>query len=59
MKPDQTAPLKPTILSLIRLTLVNVNAPVVATTSWWLDFSAQVVVIKVKKPIPVDIMFYL
>ena len=24
-------------------TLVNVNAPVVATTSWWLHFSAQVV----------------
>ena len=27
----------------IRFTLVNVNAPVVATTSWWLHFSAQVV----------------
>ena len=26
------------------VTLVNVNAPVVATTSWWLHFSAQVVV---------------
>ena len=25
------------------ITLVNVNAPVVATTSWWLHFSAQVV----------------
>ena len=25
------------------LTLVNVNAPVVATTSWWLHFSAPVV----------------
>ena len=25
------------------LTLVNVNAPVVATTSWWLLFSAPVV----------------
>ena len=23
--------------------LVNVNAPVVASTSWWLHFSAQVV----------------
>ena len=23
------------------LTLVNVNAPVVGTTSWWLHFSAQ------------------
>ena len=26
-----------------RITLVNVNAPVVATTSWWLHFSAPVV----------------
>ena len=26
-----------------KLTLVNVNAPVVATTSWWLHFSAPVV----------------
>ena len=26
-----------------RLTLVNVNAPVVATTSWWLHFTAPVV----------------
>ena len=25
------------------ITLVNLNAPVVATTSWWLHFSAQVV----------------
>ena len=25
------------------ITLVNVNAPVVATTSWWLHFSAPVV----------------
>ena len=25
------------------ITLVNVNAPVVATTSWWLHFSALVV----------------
>ena len=25
------------------ITLVNVNAPVVATTSWWLHFTAQVV----------------
>ena len=25
------------------LTLVNVNAPVVATTSWWLHFKAPVV----------------
>ena len=24
------------------ITLVNKNAPVVATTSWWLQFSAQV-----------------
>ena len=38
-------------------TLVNVNAPVVATTSWWLHFSAQVVALKVKKSIPVDIYF--
>ena len=30
-------------------TLVNVNAPVVATTSWWLHFSAPVVALKVKK----------
>ena len=29
-------------------TLINVNAPVVATTSWWLHFSAQVVASKVK-----------
>ena len=29
-------------------TLVNVNAPVVATTSWWLHFSAPVVALKVK-----------
>ena len=28
---------------LTRITLVNVNAPVVATTSWWLHFSAPVV----------------
>ena len=40
------------------LTLVNVNAPVVATTSWWLHFSAQVVAEKVKKSIPVDFMIY-
>ena len=26
-----------------KITLVNVNAPVVATTSWWLHFSAPVV----------------
>ena len=26
-----------------KYTLVNVNAPVVATTSWWLHFSALVV----------------
>ena len=30
-------------------TLVNVNAPAVATTSWWLHFSAPVVAKKVKK----------
>ena len=27
----------------VKFTLDNVNAPVVATTSWWLHFSAQVV----------------
>ena len=27
----------------ISTTLVNVNAPVVATTSWWLHFTAPVV----------------
>ena len=31
------------------ITLVNVKAPVVATTSWLLHFSAQVVAYKVKK----------
>ena len=31
------------------ITLVNVNAPVVATTSWWLHFTAPVVALKVKK----------
>ena len=31
------------LLELNFITLVNVNAPVVATTSWWLHFSAQVV----------------
>ena len=30
-------------------TLVNVNAPVVATTSWWWQFSALVLALKVKK----------
>ena len=40
-------------------TLVNVNAPVVATTSWWLHFSAPVVELKVKKSIPVDFIIYL
>ena len=40
-------------------TLVNVNAPVVATTSWWLHFSALVVALKVKKSIPVDFIIYL
>ena len=30
-------------------TLVNVNAPVVATTSWWLHFTAPVVAKKGKK----------
>ena len=30
-------------------TLVNVNAPVVATTSWWLHFTATVVAKKGKK----------
>ena len=28
-----------------KITLVNVNAPVVATTSWWLHFTAPVVAI--------------
>ena len=41
------------------LTLVNVNAPVVATTSWWLHFSAPVAALKVKKSIPVDFIIYL
>ena len=41
------------------ITLVNVNAPVVATTSWWLHFSAPVVALKVKKSIPVDFIIYL
>ena len=40
-------------------TLVNVNAPVAATTSWWLHFTAPVVASKVKKSIPVDFMIYL
>ena len=40
-------------------TLVNVNAPVVATTSWWLHFTAPVVALKVKKFIPVDFIIYL
>ena len=40
-------------------TLVNVNAPVVATTSWWLHFTAPVVALKVKKSIPVDFIIYL
>ena len=31
------------------LTLVNVNALVVATTSWWLHFTAPVVALKVNK----------
>ena len=39
--------------------LVNVNAPVVATTSWWLHFTAPVVAYKVKKSIPVDFIIYL
>ena len=43
----------------LSITLVNVNAPVVATTSWWLHFSAQVVAEKVKKSLPVDFMIYL
>ena len=43
----------------LEITLVNVNAPVVATTNWWLHFSAQVVVLKVKKSIPVDFMIHL
>ena len=40
-------------------TLVDVNAPVFATTSWWWKFSALVLTIKVKKSIPVDFMIYL
>ena len=49
------------ILLALRLavTLVNVNAPVVATTSWWLHLSAQVVAQKIKKSIPVDFIIYL
>ena len=39
-------------------TLVNVNAPVVATTSWWLHFTAPVVAYKVKKYIPVDFIIF-
>ena len=31
------------LMTLSLFTLVNVNAPVVATTSWWLHFSAPVV----------------
>ena len=30
-------------MQLCIVTLVNVNAPVVATTSWWLHFTAPVV----------------
>ena len=30
-------------LKIYSITMVNVSAPVVATTSWWLHFSAQVV----------------
>ena len=41
------------------ITLVNVNAPVVATTSWWWHFYALVMALKVKKSIPVDFMIYL
>ena len=40
-------------------TLVNVNAPVVATTSWLWHFYALVVALKVKKSIPVNFMIYL
>ena len=40
-------------------TLVNVNATVVATTSWWLHFTAPVVAYKVNKSIPVDFIIYL
>ena len=47
------------VMSFSCITLVNVNAPVVAITSWWLHFSAQVVALKVKKSIPVDFMIYL
>ena len=44
---------------ILQFTLVNVNALVVATTSWWLHFSAPVVASKVKKSIPVDFIIYL
>ena len=45
--------------SMSRITLVNVNTLVVATTSWWLHFTAPVVAEKVKKSIPVDFIIYL
>ena len=47
------------ILACLLHTLVNVNALVVATTSWWLHFSAPVVALKVKKSIRVDFIIYL
>ena len=46
-------------------TLVNVNVPVVATTSWWLLQRAGGCIfstgggVKVKESIPVDFMIYL
>ena len=39
------------------VTLVNVNAPVVATTSWWLHFSAPVVAYKVKNLYLLTLLF--
>ena len=47
------------LMKIAQSTLVNVKAPVVATTSWWLHFTAPVVAYKVKKSIPVDFIIYL
>ena len=43
----------------VRIKLVNVNAPVVATTSWWWHFLRTGDGLKGKKSIPVDFMIYL
>ena len=40
---DFLMPTNDTEVLMLLITLVNVNAPVVATKSWWLHFSAQVV----------------